>query len=71
MPDSQWIEVTPHYGRTYDTQAAVRKDWDADKDFFDPASRRAVNKSDAERYNLKVVVRYGRRLEKVFTVKSA
>lgn len=59
----EWIEVEPAYGRDYKNQKDLKTDWDADKDFRDTASGRYVNKSDATRYGLKVIVRYGKGLK--------
>ena len=53
------IEVTAAYGRRYDTLKAARADWDAGKDFR-LTTGPYVSKSGAERYDLAVVVRYGR-----------
>jgi hypothetical protein len=55
---SEWVEVEPAYGRDYKTQKAVKADWVADKDFRDTVTGRYLNKSDAERFHLNVVVRY-------------
>ena len=58
-----WITVTPAYGRDYKNQKEVKADWDADKDFRETASGSYINKSQAERMGLKVVVRYGKLLK--------
>lgn len=55
---ARWIELLPAYGRDYKNQDEVRADWEAGKDFRHPTSGRYVNKEDAERYGLKVMVRY-------------
>ena len=54
-----WIEVIGAYNRTYNSQAAVRKDWNADLDFRISGGGPYVNKADATRDGLKVIVRYG------------
>lgn len=58
----EWITVVGAYGRTYNSQAAVRADWNADKDFKIPYGP-YVNKSDAESQGLRVIVRYGKGAE--------
>lgn len=58
---SKHIEVLPAYGRTYPNKAAALKDWEAGLDFKTTAGP-YVNKSDAENYNLGVVLRNGTRL---------
>ena len=55
---SVWIEALPAYGRDYKTQAEVKADWEAGKDFRDAASGRYVNKADAENYDLRVTVHF-------------
>lgn len=59
----QWIEVEPAYGRDYRNQKDLKADWQANKDFRDTASGKYVNKADAERLGLKVIVRYGKGLK--------
>lgn len=59
----EWIEVVPAYGRDYKNQAAVKEDWNADKDFRDTVSGRYINKSGAEALGLKVIVRYANNLK--------
>lgn len=54
----EWIEVEPAYGRDYKNQKDLKADWNANKDFRDTASGRYVNKADADRLGLKVIVRY-------------
>jgi hypothetical protein len=53
-----WIEVRAAYGKTYANQKAVQADWDADKDFR-IAGGPYINKTDATRAGLRVIVRYG------------
>lgn len=62
---SQWIECEPAYGRDYKNQAAVRADWNDNKDFRDTATGRYLSKSTAEQYDLKVTVRYDRSMKVV------
>jgi hypothetical protein len=67
------LTVTPAYGRDYKSQKAVQADWDAGKDFiianfFDPADGKPINKQDADRGGIKVMVRY-QRLTKIYNVK--
>lgn len=62
-----WITVTPAYGRDYKNKAAALADWDADKDFRETASGSYVNKSQAERMGLKVIIRYGKGMKNLDT----
>lgn len=68
-----YITVSPAYGRDYKSRAAVQADWDAGKDFtiesieFGPG--RKINKADADRAGLTVMVRY-QQMTKVFEVKQ-
>lgn len=59
-----WIEVIGAYGRTYNSQAAVQADWDADKDFRLAGHSAVTNKSDCEQMGVKVIVRYGKGAER-------
>lgn len=61
---TNYIEVVPAYGRDYTSQKAVKADWNADKDFKIPGGP-YLNKADAEREGVKVIVRYGRLLKVV------
>lgn len=67
-----YVEVVPAYGRDYKSQAEVKADWNANKDFtvvdFGPNYGRATNKEDCEQMGLKVLVRYAK-LTKVVQVK--
>ena len=65
MAEYTWIEGVPAYGRDYKTQAQVKADWKANKDFRDPSTGRYFSKSTAEEYNLKVIIRYDRSLKMV------
>lgn len=62
------IEVTGAYGRTYKTLTSAKVDWLADKDFRSTTGP-YVNMTDAERYNLGVVLRYGKNNEKLGTLR--
>ena len=68
------LNAIPAYGRVYTSKAAVWDDWIANQDFIvaDMSSRwdgKPVNKQDAEAAALAcVVVRYGKRLEKVCSI---
>jgi hypothetical protein len=63
----QWIEATPAYGRDYTNQKAVLADWMADKDFVETTTRSYVNRSQAQRMGLSVILRYDK-LRKVMDV---
>jgi hypothetical protein len=60
-----YVEVVPAYGRDYKNQSEVKSDWSADKDFQDPFRGSYLNKSDADRLGLKVLVRYARKTKVV------
>jgi hypothetical protein len=62
-----YLEVVPAYGRDYKNQSEIKADWSANKDFQDPFRGSYLNKSDAERLGIKVLVRYARQ-SKVFAV---
>lgn len=62
---TKWIEVIPAYGRDYKSQAAVKADWNSDKDFLDTVTRRYINKSGAKELGLKVIVRYSKLMKVV------
>jgi hypothetical protein len=67
----EYIEVKPAYGRQYTNQKQIKEDWAKNLDFrmvTFGGNGPYVNKADAERNNLKVIVRYGKNLEKVFAV---
>lgn len=61
------LEVIPAYGRDYKNQSEVKADWLANKDFQDPFRGSYLNKSDADRLGLQVLIRYARNT-KVFAV---
>ena len=65
----KYITVRPAYGVKLNSQKAVREHFEADKDFevMDVfyAGGRYVNKADAEKYGLKLEIRYGKNGEKV------
>ena len=54
----KWIEATPAYGRDYTNQKAVVADWLADKDFRETTTGSYVNRSQAQRMGLSVIIRY-------------
>jgi hypothetical protein len=62
-----FVNVIAAYGRTPQTQAAVQELWDAGKDFqitdFGRYRGSYLNKDDAEREGIKVIVRYGKGAE--------
>jgi hypothetical protein len=62
-----YIEAVPAYGRDYKNQSEIKADWRDNKDFKDSRSGSYLNKSDAERLGIKVLVRYARNT-KVFAV---
>ena len=55
---SAWIEARPAYGRDYTNQKAVLEDWKADKDFRESTTGSYVNRSQAIRMGLSVIIRY-------------
>ena len=59
----RWIEVIGAYGRTYNSQAAVLADWNANKDFRIPGGP-YLSKSDVEDSHERVIVRYGKDAER-------
>ena len=66
---STWIEVIPAYGRDYKTQAEIKADWNAGKDFRETASGSYISKPEAERLGLKVNGRYSKQM-KVVTLRG-
>lgn len=62
---SEWIEGVPILNRDYKTQKEVRAAWNDNKDFQDTVTGRYFSKSTAERYDLKVIIRYDRLLKVV------
>lgn len=62
------ITLVPAYGRDYKSQAAVKADWDANKDFLiqsigHPYDGSYINKEDAEKTPL--VLKYNIRYNKL------
>jgi hypothetical protein len=58
-----FTELTPSYGRTYKSKAAVQADWDAGKDFTiqdvtSPWDGKQINKGDAEKEGGTFNIRY-------------
>lgn len=64
-----YVEVTGAYGRQYVALGAAKADWDADLDFRSTTGP-YVNKSDALRLGLHVIVRYGRDFSRVGTLQK-
>jgi hypothetical protein len=61
---TNWIEVTPAYGRDYTSAKAAKADWNAGKDFFDPSIGRYMSKRDADADpNMSVIIRYAKNLK--------
>lgn len=57
----QYLTVSAAYGRTYKSLKAAQADWNADKDFVIRdlmLQGKMINRSDAQRGNFKVMVRY-------------
>jgi len=54
------VTLIPAYGRDYKSAAAVKADWEADKDFSDAMRGYYVNRADLRKYGTdeKVFVRY-------------
>ena len=54
------LTVTPGYGRDYKSAKAAKADWAAGKDFViaNPGNATYINKQDADRYGVKVYLRY-------------
>ena len=55
--------LIPAYGRDYKSAATVKADWAAGKDFiiadmFDKYDGKPVNKQDADRAGMQVMIRY-------------
>ena len=67
---SSYLEVVPAYGRDYKSQKEVQADWAAGKDFqaVGLGGGGYINKQDADRLGVKVLVRYAKQM-KVYQVK--
>lgn len=63
-----WVVAVPAYGRDYKTIKEVRDAWANERDFRIMPSGQYINKSDADRYNVAVQIRYDRRT-KVIIIK--
>lgn len=63
---STYLEVTPAYGRDYKSQAEVKKAYAEGQDFHSPMEG-YVNKQDAERDGIKLMIRYAK-LQKVIVL---
>jgi uncharacterized protein YdaU (DUF1376 family) len=64
------VTVIPAYGRDYTSVAKVAEDYHADKDFivqdfFSGQDGRAVNKQDAEREGITLMIRYAKLTKQV------
>lgn len=64
-----FVTLKPAYGRDYTSEAAVRKDWEAGKDFrvdtlFHPYDGALINKQDADGTQDSFSVRYNKNREK-------
>jgi hypothetical protein len=60
---SEWIEVTPAYGRDYTSAKAAKADWNKGLDFLDTVLHRYVSKPYADAHDLKVIIRYAKNLK--------
>jgi hypothetical protein len=56
-----WVVAVPAYGRDYKTAKEVREAWANGRDFRIMPSGQYINKSDADKYNVAVQLRYDRR----------
>lgn len=57
--------VTPAYGRDYKTAKAAKADWADNKDFiindmFNPYDGKPINKSDADRSKITILIRFNK-----------
>lgn len=66
---AQWLEVIPAYGRDYSSQAKVKQDWNANKDFRIPGGP-VINKQDADMHNVNVIARYNKNQNTVIVRKA-
>lgn len=59
------LTCTPAYGRDYKSQKAVKADWAAGRDFAIATLGQPgyINKEDADRGGITVVIRYNRNLK--------
>lgn len=58
----EYVICIPAYGRDYKSSGEVTIAWNNNKDFYMLARGGYVNKSDAEKYNVAVEVRYNKRM---------
>lgn len=67
---SEWVTVVGAYGREYKTLKEMQKDWDENRDFYmsDLLRGSYINKSDAEKFGVRVNGRYGPNLIHVGTL---
>lgn len=66
---SSYVECTGAYGRHYNTLKEAKVDWEAGKDFRSTTGP-YLNKEDAIRMNLNVVLRFGKNNEKLGTLRK-
>ena len=63
------FNLTPAYGRVYNSKRAVLADYNAGKDFISQPEGRYINIDDCARaLATHIQVRYGKRLEKVMVI---
>lgn len=70
---TDWLEVTPAYGRVLTTQKDVRESWDKNQDFRNTATGSYLNRTDIIRARdagrqVSITVRYGKNQEKVMSL---
>jgi|32_taG_2_1085360.scaffolds.fasta_scaffold120506_1 hypothetical protein len=53
-----YITVRAAYGREYRNQTDARKDWNGNLDFLTVDGHGYINKADADRLGVKVMLRY-------------
>ena len=68
--DTEYVTVTPAYGRDYTSKAAALKDWTDGKDFIEARSGRYMSIRDADKAGSKmtVMIRYAK-LRKICSTK--
>ena len=65
----KWIEVVGAYGHTYNNMQEAKAAWKANSDFR-ATTGPYVNKSDADRLNLGITLRYGPNNNKLGTLRG-
>lgn len=63
------LTVTPAYGHDYNSAKAAQADWDAGKDFIVASVGKYINRDDAAREQLQIMIRYAK-LTKITAVKK-